>query len=345
MLGQKFALRSGHLEIVYSTGLTVSLEGPATFAADSLLGGYLSQGSLQIRTNIKSETAAVRGGCESRDLAGRRRARATVALADDHSHPRRFGVRSGRRLPRGSQPFRGERCPRLAGTVQLQLAGDGPERGVVLHGNWQGRVETIGIFRGITVAGGSSSTAPATTYTSHEGLARLIAGNKAAAAAGDSGWQFVRLDPGARSTMRGRWEPGGTIGRRRALASQSGGNPSQTLSYRTEFEPCRDRPAAIRQRIVASYAARNRLIAVRLNGKEFPGRGGRPTGRPAIRGARPSSDGFRDGVNVLEFDVLTDVLDPVKDPPLRMSGAFYGFRQVHPTAGAPANGHSSELRL
>ena len=76
-------------------------------------------------------------------------------------------------------------------------------RSVVLHGNWQARVEVAGIYRGITVSGGPASAAAATTYTSREALERLIAGDSAAGAvAGDSGWQFVRLDCGAGERRR-----------------------------------------------------------------------------------------------------------------------------------------------
>ena len=344
-LGEKFTMDSGRLEMVYDTGLMVALDGPATFIVDSPLGGFLSQGSLTVQTGTKSGTEAVivpgeksrlpPAGAEfdrlSRSLTI---IRTPTAVASQVDADFRVDVdRSGATVVRVSR-----------GTMQLQLAGDGPERGVAMHGNWQARVEMVGIFRGITVAGGPASAGVPTTYTSREGLAMLIAGEKTAAVA-NPGWQFVHLDCAA--VAKEGELGGGERGPRRPEnpSVEIKGKAKSRLTYRAEFEPCRDRPPTVRPRVVASYAARNRLIAVRLNGKELPGPWRASEEAAQQFGALAIDEGFRAGVNVLEVEVLTDVFDPVKDPPLQMSGAVFGFRQVHATVDAPSHGHSSELRL
>ena len=45
-LGDKFALRSGLMEITYDTGAKVILQGPVTYEVESKDGGYLSLGKL-----------------------------------------------------------------------------------------------------------------------------------------------------------------------------------------------------------------------------------------------------------------------------------------------------------
>jgi hypothetical protein len=48
-LGDKFALRSGLMEITYHTGARVILQGPVTYAVESPAGGFLSVGKLTAR--------------------------------------------------------------------------------------------------------------------------------------------------------------------------------------------------------------------------------------------------------------------------------------------------------
>ena len=54
-LGDRFALRSGLLEITYDTGAKVILQGPVTYQVDSVAGGYLSVGKLTARLEKKAE--------------------------------------------------------------------------------------------------------------------------------------------------------------------------------------------------------------------------------------------------------------------------------------------------
>ena len=55
-LGDRFALRSGLLEITYDTGAKVILQGPVTYQVDSVAGGYLAIGKLTARLEKKAET-------------------------------------------------------------------------------------------------------------------------------------------------------------------------------------------------------------------------------------------------------------------------------------------------
>ncbi len=49
LLGRKYALASGLMEITYDTGAKVILQGPVTYEIDSATGGYLSDGKLTAR--------------------------------------------------------------------------------------------------------------------------------------------------------------------------------------------------------------------------------------------------------------------------------------------------------
>ena len=55
-LNDRFALRSGLMEITYNTGARVILQGPVTYKVDSAAGGYLSVGKLTARLEKKAET-------------------------------------------------------------------------------------------------------------------------------------------------------------------------------------------------------------------------------------------------------------------------------------------------
>jgi len=52
-LGDRFSLSSGLLEIAYDSGAKVILQGPATYAVDSNVGGYLSVGKLTAKLEKK----------------------------------------------------------------------------------------------------------------------------------------------------------------------------------------------------------------------------------------------------------------------------------------------------
>jgi hypothetical protein len=58
LCGDKFALRSGLLEITYDTGAKVILQGPVTYEADSPTGGYLAVGKLTARVEKRSAPAS-----------------------------------------------------------------------------------------------------------------------------------------------------------------------------------------------------------------------------------------------------------------------------------------------
>jgi hypothetical protein len=53
LLGDKFALASGLMEITYDTGAKVILQGPCSYTAESKTGGYLARGKLIARVEKK----------------------------------------------------------------------------------------------------------------------------------------------------------------------------------------------------------------------------------------------------------------------------------------------------
>jgi hypothetical protein len=61
LLGDKFALASGMMEITYDTGARVVLQGPCTYRVDSRTGGFLSLGKLTARVEKRGEGPAARG--------------------------------------------------------------------------------------------------------------------------------------------------------------------------------------------------------------------------------------------------------------------------------------------
>jgi hypothetical protein len=68
LLGDKFALASGLMEITYDTGPVVVLQGPCVYTAESKMGGYLGRGRLMARVGKESGR---RGEGESGRLADR----------------------------------------------------------------------------------------------------------------------------------------------------------------------------------------------------------------------------------------------------------------------------------
>ena len=57
-LGDRFAIRSGLLEITYDTGAKVILQGPVTYEVESAAGGYLAVGKLTAKLEKKEEPGA-----------------------------------------------------------------------------------------------------------------------------------------------------------------------------------------------------------------------------------------------------------------------------------------------
>ena len=64
-LGQRFSLTSGLLEITYSSGARVILEGPCQYEVDSRRGGYLAIGKLTARVETRGGESGNRGIGES----------------------------------------------------------------------------------------------------------------------------------------------------------------------------------------------------------------------------------------------------------------------------------------
>jgi hypothetical protein len=60
VLGRKYNLISGLMEITYETGAKVILQGPCAFAVEPKTGGYLALGKLTARVGERGEGRAKR---------------------------------------------------------------------------------------------------------------------------------------------------------------------------------------------------------------------------------------------------------------------------------------------
>ena len=114
MLGDRFEIRSGLLEITYDTGAKVLLQGPVTYEVESKTGGFLSVGKL----TGKVEVEAAKGFC----------VRTPTAVVTDLGTE--FGVEVDKQGNTTSHVFRG--------LVKVRAtSGDGEAEGdaEVLHAN------------------------------------------------------------------------------------------------------------------------------------------------------------------------------------------------------------------
>ena len=66
-LGRRYALASGLMEITYTTGAKVILQGPCTYEVDSAAGGFLSLGKLTARVETKGKAEGGRRRAEIRN--------------------------------------------------------------------------------------------------------------------------------------------------------------------------------------------------------------------------------------------------------------------------------------
>ncbi len=146
VLGAKYMLKSGLMEITYKTGARVILQGPCTYEVESPAGGYLSLGKLTARVEKKRGRGGEGEKGRPADLAA-----LSPSLPLSHS-PTLFSVRTPTAIVTDLGTEFGvevnnageTRSHVFCGKVVLAaLAADGEEQGrkVVLEANQSARVE------------------------------------------------------------------------------------------------------------------------------------------------------------------------------------------------------------
>jgi hypothetical protein len=134
-LGDRFALRSGLLEITYDTGARVILQGPVTYKVDSAAGGYLSVGKLTARLEGEQGTSVPYSPSE-------RKTSVTYSLRNTTSAPRQQGTD----VPR-SPPLSTLHSPLFTITTPTAVVTDlGTEFGVEVNKSGE---TSAHVFRGL----------------------------------------------------------------------------------------------------------------------------------------------------------------------------------------------------
>ena len=129
-LGDTLALRSGLLEITYSTGARVILQGPVTYEIDSLAGGYLSVGKLTAKLEKKSEVRGQRSDSENQEFVVRTPTAVVTDLGTE------FGVEVS--------PDAVTRVCVLQGRVALQSSAAGSTERIVLQKGQSSQMDAQG---------------------------------------------------------------------------------------------------------------------------------------------------------------------------------------------------------
>ena len=319
-LGQAYALSSGLMEITYSTGTKVILEGPCTYEVESAAGGFLSLGKLTARVE-QGSGFRVQGSDSSNPKSQipnpKFVVRTPTAVVTDLGTE--FGVEVDKSGATKSHVFRGK--------IELRVAGNGgerPEEVIPLGESESARVER-GKDRALSVVKLSRGQSRPDAFARH--MPRRVpiklfnTGVELREGDEDPHWQFVARsdDPKFKSRpalvtwVRPEFLP--NFPRRSqwisAVADMSDLPNGVTYTFRTTFELAAGAlpdTAGLRGQSIAD----NRISAIRLNGRAVP-----PPECPDvhfldrytvfwIRGC------FVEGANVLEFDVYNG---SPNDPP------------------------------
>ena len=177
VVGRRYDVASGRLEIAYDSGTTIVLEGPATYQVDSPYGGYLLGGKLSASTFSAASPLAAAGG-----LPGAVAASESVSL----SHltiirtPTMVASTVGAEFSVAAADSGTSTARASRGRVALQLAGDNPDTAVpvYLNADFSALVEAAGIYHGITVKGPvPRSAAFASRELSADALMNLVCGD------------------------------------------------------------------------------------------------------------------------------------------------------------------------
>ena len=331
-LGRKYDLQSGIMEITYATGAKVILEGPCTYKVESAVSGYLTQGKLTARVEKKEK------------YTGKKRGRGKVAhrhLSAAGSKGRGMANHeSPAPIPRPQAPLFSVRTPTAVVTDLGTEFGVYVDRsGACETYVYQGRVElkidgdevgkhTVQLGRGESAHVNSDKAQPvkvnrkpgqttASKFLRHmPGLVRLEVfntGMNLREGDEDLQWQIVARsdDPGFKPRPavvipchESYWQAGNTQSQWISIVPGLVSLPEDvTYTFRTTFRLPRSVPG--KTVLNGKFMADDHVEAIRLNGQNLdlprhaPGEG-------AYRWFHrfKTQDGFVEGVNVLEVDVL-----------------------------------------
>jgi hypothetical protein len=320
VLGQKYALPNGLVEITYDTGARVILQGPCVYQVDSRSGGYLSAGKLTARVTKKSEIGIRNSEKRTSKESDFRlpnselfAIRTPTALITD------LGTEFGVEVDKSGM----SRAYVYEGRVKLQATAGETPKPVLLETDQSARVSLgkDGRVAVVRQTGQESKlvrqmprSAPITLFNSGVGLKE---------AEPDPHWQVIarsddpKFKPQA-ALVRG---PGGnalendpTRSQWLSLVAGEAEVPEDVVYvFRTTFNLNGLLPSTAVLR--GKFIADDRVNAIRLNGRKLkvPLQ---PDGGPFIHWTQfHATTGFVKGVNVLDFEVLN--ADPLKSPPER----------------------------
>jgi hypothetical protein len=315
LLGRTYSLTSGLMEVAYTSGARVILQGPCTYTVDSRDGGFLAVGMLTARIESKVKRDGVKepnlqiskSPNPKSTLFAVRTPTATVADLGTE-----FGV--------AVDPSGASETHVYRGKVEVRTLDDKPgesgksggaARVVVLGENESARVEVGKDKVARVVSGSAGPTAFVRRMPKRMPIQVYGTGVGVNMGAADPHWQIsassddpdhrprpavviVPTDPRWMSNRpdRCQWVSWG-LGNAMYM-------PLATYTFRTKFDLTGLRPstAVLRGR----FAADDHVREVRLNGRPIPLP---PHGNQEFSFLRPltSDGGFVDGVNVLEIDV------------------------------------------
>ncbi len=324
VLGTKYMLKSGLMEITYYTGAKVILQGPCTYTAESTAGGYLSLGKLTARVESRSRLPDGTSGTSKFRLPDR-------TLPTDH------GIAKSR--PAGGTYFAVRTPTAIVTDLGTEFGVEVDKSGATQSRVYCGRVE-VRVVGGKTKAGDQiiplgenesvrvtldktkaikvirdTSTDPSSSFV--RGMPRRVpiklfntgVGLKPGDA--DLHWQLVaRSDnikfkpaPAVVSGTNGHWM-GNDPPRSQwisAVGDCSNVPDGVVYTFRTTFQL---REAYLGTAVLRGmFAVDNHVRAIRLNGHEVPVPEHGYDDSFCIFHPFPHRGGFVEGVNVLEFEV------------------------------------------
>jgi len=343
--GTKFALTSGLMEITYTTGAKVILQGPCTYEVESPHGGYLALGKLTARVASGEWPVASSKSQENHKSAiinhksaiskspniqiSKFVVRTPTAIITDLGTE--FGVEVTETGESQAHVFQGQVEIRLADDNISSSAGKGPAakgRVIIINANQSavvkkdGKIQTIDITKaagaGEEVAGAAAAGAfvrqmprwvPIKVFNTGIGLKE---GDE------DPHWQIVaRSDqpdfmpqPAVVSMLpMGMW-CGNDPRNSQWISTGEGWQDlpnGVTFTFRTQFELLDALPKSAV--LVVRFMADNHVNSIRLNGKELPVPN-HEYNHPFTRFTKLTlREGFVRGPNILEIDVFNGVLE------------------------------------
>ena len=305
VLGRRYDLVSGLMEIAYDTGARVILQGPCTYRVDSTSGGYLAVGMLTARVEERGERipANQRATIGSHSFPSPLSIRTPTATVADLGTE--FGVEVDKSGASTARVYRGK--------VEMRVIGDGAtnDKVVALEANESARVE-IGkdqVARVVRESGRSDTFVR--QMPKRVPIKLFNTGVNSQPGEADRHWQLaarsdepsLKPQPALVTHLEdSRWIPNQSD--RCQWISAAGGASIMpelvTYTFRTEFDltGMRASTAILRGR----FAVDNHVRSIRLNSRKIP---------VPEHGKRSCSflhtfscdRGFVEGVNVLEIEV------------------------------------------